>query len=192
MTGTGSGRTPGDVLREVRRRESQVKRGKVLAALDAMKDSGTPITFLGVARAAEVSNWLVYRDGVREHIEAAMKGQERAARRRREGGTGASAASLATDLELLRVENKALREERDGLKRAVQRGLGAALDQQGARSAAQRIGDLQAEVQRAKDELAAVCTENTALKRQLADAAEEVIAVREAGRQMFKSVNRST
>ncbi|MBB5939512.1 DUF6262 family protein [Streptomyces zagrosensis] len=189
---TGARRTPGDTLREARRRDSQTKRGKVLAALDAMKDSGTAITFVGVARAAEVSNWLVYRDGVREHIEAAMKGQDKAARRRREGGAGASVASLATDLELLREENKALRQERDGLKRAVQRSLGAALDQEGARSATQRIGDLQAEIHKVKDELAAARAQNTALKRQLADAQEEVIAVREAGRQMFKSINRPT
>ncbi|MCA1221806.1 DUF6262 family protein [Streptomyces sp. 8L] len=189
---TATGRTPGDVLREARRRDSQTKRGKVLAALDEMKDSGTAVTFLGVARAAGVSNWLVYADGVREHIEAAMKGQAKSARRRREAGTGASAASLATDLELLRAENKALREERDGLKRAVRRGLGAALDQEGAKSAAQRIDQLQAELQKVQDELAAARTENTALKRQLADAAEEVIAVREAGRQMFKDLNRST
>lgn len=188
---SGTGRKPADALREARRRDSQAKRGKVLATIDAMKDSGTAITFLGVARAAGVSNWLVYADGVREHIEAAMKGQAKAARRQRESGTGASAASLATDLELARAQIRELRAERDSLKRAVQRSLGARLDQEGVRSATQQIGDLQAEVQKVKDELAAARAENAELKRQLADAQEEVIAVREAGRQLFKSVNRS-
>ncbi|KNB49022.1 DUF6262 family protein [Streptomyces caatingaensis] len=189
---TATRRTSGDVLRETRRRDSQTKRGKVLAALDEMKDSGTAITFASVARAAGVSTWLVYRDGVREHIEAAMKGQAKAARRRRESGTGASAASLATDLELLRAENKALRQERDGLKRAVQRDLGARLEREGIKSATQQIGDLQAELHKVKDELAAVRAENAELKRQLADAQDEVIAVRDAGRELFKTVNRST
>lgn len=188
---TGSRRTPGDALREARRRDSQAKRARVLAAVDTMKDSGTAITFLGVARAAGVSNWLVYADGVREHIEAAMKGQDKAARRRREAGSGASAASLATDLELLRAENKTLREERDSLKRAVQRSLGTTLDQAGVKSATQQIGDLRAEIQRVKDELVAVRAENSDVKRKLVDAQEEVIAVREAGRQMFKSINRT-
>lgn len=186
---SGAKRTPAEGLREARQRDSRNKRGRVLAELDAMKDAGTPVTFLAVARAAGVSNWLVYQDGVREHIEAAMKGQSKADRRRRESGVGASAASLATDLELARAQISALREERDKLKRAVQRGLGARLDQDGIRSATQQIGDLQAELQRTKDELAAARRENTALKRELTDAQEEVIAVREAGRQLFKSVN---
>lgn len=183
-------RTPVDALREARRRDSEVKRGRVLRAIDALKDSGAPITFAAVAREAGVSDWLVRADGVREHVEAAMKGQARGARARRTAGAGASAASLATDLELARAQVRALREERDSLKRAVQRDLGARLDQQGVRSATQQIGDLQAEVQTVKDELAAAHAENAALKRQLADAQDEVVAVREAGRQMFKSINR--
>lgn len=183
-------RTPGDALREARRRDSAVKRGKVLETIDAMKDSGEAITFLGVARAAGVSNWLVYSDGMREHVEAAMKGQARGARKQRHAGAGASAASLATDLELVRAEAQALRKERDSLKRAVQRGLGDRLDQEGVRSATQQIGDLQAELHKVKDELAAARAENTDLKRRLEDAEDEVVAVREAGRQMFKSINR--
>jgi hypothetical protein len=43
--------------------------------VDEMKSRGDPITFLGVAKAARVSNWLVYAEGVREHIEAARKSQ---------------------------------------------------------------------------------------------------------------------
>ncbi|CAM5384535.1 hypothetical protein SVIRM249S_02200 [Streptomyces viridochromogenes] len=49
-----------------------------------------------------------------------MKGQ---------AGADASAASLAIDLALVRDENKTLGEERDRLKKAVQRSLGAQLDQ---------------------------------------------------------------
>jgi hypothetical protein len=45
---------------------------------------GQPITFLGVAGAAGVSNWLVYAKGVREHIETARKGQQGLRRRERE------------------------------------------------------------------------------------------------------------
>lgn len=189
---SGSKRTPEDALREARRHDSQVKRGRVLEAIDAMKDSGAPISFLAVARAAGVSNWLVYQDGVAEHIRAAMKGQAKGARNRRAAGAGASAASLATDLELVRAEVRSLREERDSLKRAVQRGLGAKLDQEGVRSATQQIGDLQAELHRTKDELAAARSENADLQRRLDEAEEQVVAVREAGRQMFKSINRST
>ncbi|MFD0443921.1 hypothetical protein ACFQ10_17980 [Streptomyces indonesiensis] len=68
-------RTPADVLREARKQDSLAKRTRVLAVVDEMKAKGEPITFLGVAKAAGVSNWLVYAEGVREHIEAARKSQ---------------------------------------------------------------------------------------------------------------------
>jgi len=38
-----------------------------------MKAEDEPITLLGVAKSAGVSNWLVYAEGVREHIEAARR-----------------------------------------------------------------------------------------------------------------------
>ncbi|WP_353850173.1 DUF6262 family protein [Streptomyces phaeoluteigriseus] len=109
-------RTPADVLREARKQDSLAKRAKVLAVVEDMKAQGEPMTFLGVARNAGVSNWLVYAEGVREHIEAARKGQKGTQRRERQSGTSVSAASLAVDLELARAELKRLREERDRLK----------------------------------------------------------------------------
>ncbi|MDJ0347481.1 hypothetical protein QMK19_40720 [Streptomyces sp. H10-C2] len=99
-------RKPADALREARRRDSVAKRGKVLAAIDAMKDSGTAISFAAVARTAEVSAWLVYAEGVREHVEAAMRGQAKGVRRERKSGVGALAASMATDLKLARAESR--------------------------------------------------------------------------------------
>ena len=53
MTGK---RTPADVLREARKSDSVAKRSRVLAVIDEMKARDEPITFLGVARAARVSN----------------------------------------------------------------------------------------------------------------------------------------
>ena len=46
-------RTPADVLREARRRDSERKRDQVFRAVDAMKRDGTPITFAAVARQRE-------------------------------------------------------------------------------------------------------------------------------------------
>ena len=45
-------RTPADVLREARRRDSDRKRDQVFRAVDAMKRDGTPISFAAVARTA--------------------------------------------------------------------------------------------------------------------------------------------
>ncbi|MBV9022704.1 MAG: hypothetical protein JO362_02585 [Streptomycetaceae bacterium] len=182
-------RTPGDVLRASRTRDSQVKRAKVIATLDAMKASGEAITFTAVARAAGVSNWLVYAEGVREHIEAAMKGQVKAERRTRQAGRHPSAASLATDLALIREENKALREERDCLKKAVQRSLGAQLDQAGAKELAARVDELLEAVERLTLERDEIRAERDELKAKLAESEDDLVAAREAGRRMLRHVN---
>ncbi|MEU5200411.1 hypothetical protein AB0G86_41285 [Streptomyces scabiei] len=70
-------RTPAQVLRDDRQKDSRTKRARVLSVVDQLIADEEPVTFTGVAR---VSHWLVYADGVREHIEAARQRQSRAAR----------------------------------------------------------------------------------------------------------------
>jgi hypothetical protein len=182
-------RTPGEVLREARRADSHAKRARVLAALDAMKADGTPITFTAVAKAAGVSTWLVYAQGVREHVEAAIKGQGAAGRRGRAAGAGASAASLATDLELVRAQNKALRAERDRLKAAVQRGLGDRLEATGSRELAERVGELLGAVERLTAERDQARAQASELQSRLEEAEDELVAAREVGRQLMRQAN---
>ncbi|WP_282696085.1 DUF6262 family protein [Streptomyces sp. CC208A] len=188
---SGAKRTPGDVLRETRKKDSQTKRAKVLATVDAMKAKGEPITFLTVARSAGVSRWLVYAEGVREHIEAAMKSQAKADRRSRQAGRDASAASLATDLALVREENKALREERDRLKKAVQRSLGAQLDQAGTKELTARVNELLVAVERLTLERDEIRAERDDLQRKLTETEDDLTAARAAGKEMFKRINRT-
>jgi hypothetical protein len=90
-------RTPVDALREARRRDSLAKRTRVLAIVDEMKSQDERITFLGVARAAGVSSWLVYAAGVREHIEAAREDQAARMARKQHSGATASSASPTAD-----------------------------------------------------------------------------------------------
>ncbi|WP_311137227.1 hypothetical protein [Streptomyces sp. I6] len=143
------------MLRAARKKESLAKRAKVLAVVDDMKGKGEPITFLGVAKAAQVSNWLVYAEGVGEHIEAARKAQTTGRARERKTGAAASPASVATDLELARAELRALREERDQLKAAVQRGLGQRVGRAGHAELVSRINELTAANQALADKLTA-------------------------------------
>ncbi|WP_424533591.1 DUF6262 family protein [Sphaerisporangium viridialbum] len=185
-----SGRTPGEVLRASRHKDSQVKRGRVMTALEELKAGGEPITFLGVARAAGVSHWLVYAQGVREHIEAAIAGQAKAARRTAAAGVRASAASLACDLELARAQIKELRAERDTLKAAVQRGLGAALETAGTRELTMRINELLAHGERLATERDAAVAENGELKAKLVEAEDNLTAARASLKKMIKGVNR--
>ncbi|CBG71182.1 hypothetical protein SCAB_41091 [Streptomyces scabiei 87.22] len=184
-------RSPGDVLRETRKKDSRTKRAKVLATVDAMKARGETVTFLAVARTAGVSKWLVYAEGVREHVEAAVKSQAKAGRRTKLAGRDASAASLATDLALVREENKALREERDRLKKAVQRSLGAQLDQAGTKELNQRVNELLAAVERTALERDQIRAERDELKRRLTEAEDDLAAARAAGKEMFKRINRT-
>ncbi|MGW2214033.1 DUF6262 family protein [Nonomuraea sp. NPDC001684] len=186
----GTGRTPGDVLREVRRKDSQVKRGKVLATLEELKAGGEPITFRAVAAAAGVSVSLVYSPGVREHIETAIVGQAKAARRATASGTSASAASLTCDLELARAHIKQLRAERDKLKAAVQRGLGTALASAGSRELTERIDELLAQVERLAGERDAALAENARLKPLLTETEDNLTAARTALKDLMKEVNR--
>jgi chromosome segregation ATPase len=179
------------VLRESRKKDSLTKRGKVLAVIEEMKAHDEPITFLGVARAAGVSNWLVYAEGVREHIEAARKGQAgRKAREQRAGAT-ASAASLATDLEFARAELRQVRQERDRLKAKVQRGLGHQVTQAGTSELAARIKELLARLERQEAELEAARADAARAAAERDDALDEVAGLRTALRQMTRQRNTS-
>ena len=68
-------RTPAQVLSEARRQSSLDKRTRTIGAVQGLLRRGEPVTFAAVARAAQVSTWLVYAEGVREHIEAARQRQ---------------------------------------------------------------------------------------------------------------------
>jgi hypothetical protein len=120
-------RTPTEVLKDARRRDSHQKRARVFAAADEIKHTETLITFALIARAAQVSTWLVYADGVREYIEAARDYQAAQPHRQQLAGTRASEANLRTDLELARQDNRTLRAEIARLTHALREQLGQQL-----------------------------------------------------------------
>lgn len=182
-------RKPSEVLADSRRRDSREKRAKVLAVLDAMAARGDAVTFAAVAKAAGVSNWLVYAEGVREHIEVARKKQEGQPRRKAQAGRSASAASLATDLELSKQQVTALRAERDQLKAALQRQLGQQLDQVGAADLVARVDELtrqHAELTADRDILQ---RQKVELGERLAEAEDDLAAARSSLRRMIRSEN---
>lgn len=182
-------RRPADVLREARKRDSLAKRATVLAVVDDMKATREPITFLGVAKAAGVSNWLVYAKGLREHIEAARKSQQGVQRREQQSGASASPASLVVDLELARAELRNLRQERDRLKAKVQRGLGQQVEQAGHVELERRIRELGDELQQRDRELTASRSEAKRLATELETALDEVGGLRAALKQMTRQQN---
>ncbi|GAA0379302.1 DUF6262 family protein [Streptomyces blastmyceticus] len=182
-----SRRKPAEVLAESRRQDSRAKRQRVLATVDQMLAQGDPVTFAAVARTARVSNWLVYADGVREHIEKA-RGQQ-ASRPAQERLTRAttSSSSIRTDLELARAEIQALRQERDQLKGVVQRSLGQQLEQVASKDLVTRIDELTRHKHELTARLNQVQGENSELQRRLRESEDDVAAVRSNLRRMIRS-----
>ncbi|MCM4085114.1 MULTISPECIES: DUF6262 family protein [Paractinoplanes] len=181
-------RKPAEVLREARQKDSRDKRSRVLAVVDQLVAANEPVTFSGVARAANVSHWLVYADGMREHIEAARCRQSRAA----DNDTRASAtvpAGWKVEQRLLQQDNRRLREEAERLKAAVRRHLGQQLDQVGAADLGTRIDELTADNQRLQTDLAREQTLNTDLTKQLVEAHDDLAAARASIRQLIRAEN---
>src|SRR4051812_6182538 len=137
-------RTPAEVLRQARQKDSRDKRGKVLAAIQTMLEADEPITFTAVARRAGVSTWLVYADGVREHIDLARQQQAGPGRTPADAAGAAPSAGLRVEIQLVREENTRLREECTRLKMAVQRNLGQELDRLGTADLTARVDELTA------------------------------------------------
>jgi hypothetical protein len=179
-------RTPADVLREARRRDSNRKRDQVFRTVDAMKRDGVLITFAAVARAANVSQWLVYADGVREYISAAREAQATEPRRARHTGSGASEASLRTDLELAKQDNRRLRAEVDRLKTALREQLGTQLEVASTQSLRQRIDELTEARNRYCSENSRLAAELDEVRAQLTVADDDLVAARSSLRRMIR------
>ncbi|MFJ9822538.1 hypothetical protein ACIRU3_46535 [Streptomyces sp. NPDC101151] len=150
------------------------------------------MTFAAVARTAGVSNWLVYADGVREHIDKARAQQASSPARDRQPGGTASTASLRTDLELSRTEIRTLREERDKLKAALQRSLGQQLDQAATKDLVARIDELTSHNHELSTQLQQVRQDNTQLSRRLEEAEDDLAAARTSLRRMIRDESRTS
>ncbi|MFE1733679.1 DUF6262 family protein [Streptomyces bacillaris] len=153
---------------EARRRDSTRKHARALTVVDQMVVAGEPVTFAEVRRRAKVSDWLVYAEGVREHIDKARTQQVLKPARDRAAGLSGSTTSLRTDLELARAEARALRQERDQFKAALQRSLGHQLDQLGNADLVARVDELTEAAQRLAGERDEVRAETSALQQHVA------------------------
>jgi regulator of replication initiation timing len=179
-------RTPADVLREARRRDSDRKRDQVFRTVDAMKRDGTPITFAAVARAARVSQWLVYADGVRDYINTARVAQAAEPAQAKTAGRSVSEASLRTDLELARQDNRRLRGEVDRLKKVLRQRLGAQLEAESVASLRRRIDELVEANNHYRSENTRLATELDNVRAELSLAVDDLAAARSGLRRMIR------
>jgi hypothetical protein len=170
---------------DARRLDSTTKRARVASALEQMAAENTPITFASVARAAQVSTWLVYTAGVREAIEAARTRQPTRDHPTQNQGR----AGVATDLALARAEIARLRGERGEQQRQLRLALGARVDNIAKADLLTRLDELT----RHNTQLAADITKYQADNQQLAarviDLEDDLTAARTSLRRMIRSEN---
>ena len=178
-----------------RAQASRDKRQQVLTAVQALEADGTPVTATAVAAAAGVSTWLVYADGVREHVEAARRrqadrgpGPATAAPARR--GAPVTQASLRTDLVAARDEIRRLRAERDKLRARFRLQLGAEIEGPDRAELIARVASLEAASRQLAAERDARAAEASHAQRRIRELEDELTAARESLRRAIRQANR--
>ena len=190
---TTADRTAG--LRAARAKDSHDKRRRALAAIDALQAADTPITAAAVARAAGVSTWLLYTDGVREHLDAARRRQAvQTSSPPRTTTPGDQApltpAGLRTDLALARAEIRRLRAEHDKLRQRLRLQLGAEIDGPDRAELVARVADLESLTRRLLTERDAHTTEADLAQRRIRELEDDLTAARESLRRVIKDHDR--
>lgn len=194
MTTTASAPARTAAAQAARAKDSQDKRRRVLAAIETLEASGAPITFPAVAKAARVSTWLVYSEGVREHVKAARARQAdhgtHAARPRLPEQERATPAGLRTDLAVAREEIRRLRSEADKLRGRLRLHLGAEIDGPDRAQLLTRVAELEAVNRHAIAQRDARATEAETARRRVEELEDELTAARESLRRVIRAENR--
>ena len=178
-----------------RAKDSQDKRQRALAAVQALEAAGTPVTATTVAATAGVSTWLAYADGVREHVEAARRRQAEhghvpgpAAPPVR--GEPVTQASLHTDLAVARDEIRRLRAERDKLRGRLRLQLGAEIEGPDRAELIARVAGIEAAARQLAAERDARAAEASHAQRQIRELQDDLTAARESLRRAIRQANR--
>lgn len=182
-------------LRAARARDSEDKRERALAAIEALGAAGMSITFPAVARAAGVSTWLTYAEGIREHVEAARCRQAAgevsgAVRRSPASSHSATPAGLRTDLAVAREEIKRLRAEVDKLHKRLRLHLGAEIEGPDRAQLIARVAELEAVNRQVVAERDARGAEAGTACGRVVQLEDELTAARESLRRVIRAENR--
>ena len=184
-------------LKAARAKDSNDKRRRVLQTVKAMESAGQPITAAAVATAAGVSTWLVYADGIREHLDAARARQRQAvdvapplAAGPRTGQQPVTAAGLRTDLAVARHEIHRLRTDLDKLRGRLRLQLGAEIEQPDRAELIARVATLEAANRQFLAERDARTAQADTAQRRVDELEDELTAARESLRRVIRDTNR--
>lgn len=179
-------------LHAAKRADSQRKQDRVIATVKRLRDSGSRVSFARVAREANVSTWLVYNS---TELKTAI--QDAIDQQNKEGPTpapvhptaAATTASLMTDLALARAEIKNVKQERDALKKRIERVLGDEVREVDRSQLVGRITELEELLKTAHADIADTNKANTALTAQVEELTEQIDAVRILNHQLIRQSN---
>jgi hypothetical protein len=182
-------------LRAARAHDSADKRRRALATIHALEAAGSPITVSAVANAAGVSTWLLYTDGLREHLDAARRRQSQpTSRPARTAAPGDHApvtpAGLRTDLALARDQIRRLRAEHETLLHRLRLQLGAEIDGPDPAGLITRVADLESLTRQLLAERDARTTEADHAQRRIHELEDDLSAARDSLRRVIKDHNR--
>jgi hypothetical protein len=185
--------TRAQAMLAARAKASHDKRQRVLAAVQALEAAGTPVTATAVAAAAGVSTWLVYADGVRDHVEAARRRQAEhtpAPAAPPPRGEPVTQASLRTDLAVARQEIRRLRAERDKLRARLRLQLGAEIEGPDRAELIARVASLEAAIRQLAVERDGRAAEASHAQRRTRELEDDLTAARESLRRTIRQANR--
>ena len=183
-------------LKAARAKDSNDKRRRVLQTVKAMESAGQPITAAAVATAAGVSTWLVYADGIREHLDAARTRQRQtvdgdpASADPRTGQQPVTAAGLRTDLAVARHEIHRLRTDLDKPRGRLRLQLGAEIEQPDRAELITRVAALEAANRQFLAERDARTAQADTAQRRVEQLEDELTAARESLRRVIRATNR--
>ncbi len=178
-----------------RAKASHDKRQRVLAAVQALETAGTPVTATAVAATARVSTWLVYADGVHEHVQAARHRQAECGEpssgpaTRPTPAEPASQQSLRTDLAVARNEIRRLRAERNKLLGRLRLQLGAEIEGPDRAELITRVATLEDTARRLAAERDARAAEASHAQQRIGELEDELTAARESLRRVIRQAN---
>jgi hypothetical protein len=182
-------------LRAARAKDSADKRRRTLEAIHALEAAGTPITAAAVAHAAGVSTWLIYTDGLREHLDTARRRQAQPAgspprTAAPRGQAPPTPAGLRTDLALARAEIHQLRADNDKLRHRLRLQLGAEIDAPNPAELITRVAELESLTRQLLAERDARTAEADHAQHRIHELEDDLTAARESLRRVIKDHNR--
>jgi chromosome segregation ATPase len=179
-------------LHDAKRADSRRKHNRAAATVKRLVDSGSRVSFARVAREANVSTWLVYNSTeLKTTIQAAINHQnaDGLTPAPARPATAASNASLMTDLTLARAEIKSVKQERDTLRKRIERVLGDEVREVDRSQLVERITELEQLLRTAHADLADTNKTITKLTDQTEELTEQLDAVRILNQRLIRQSN---